>query len=209
MNSHRDQFDKEYFENGIISGRSLYENYRWIPQIAFERATLIKSLFPNSKVLDFGCAKGYVVHALRLLSTEAYGYDISDYAIDNCKEECKGFIFRENEKHCIPNVDLVYSKDVLEHVPKELLECELSWIRNICSKAFFLIPLGENGRYRIPEYAFDKTHVIIENEEWWCQQFITIGFIVTRFEYQIAGFKDRWFNHDRYGNGFFFLESKK
>lgn len=203
------KFDKNYFEDGIKQGISLYENYRWIPQIAFERATIIKNLFPKSSVLDFGCAKGYAVYALRLLNTEAYGYDISDYAIDHCKEECKEFLFKENEKYCIPNTDLVYSKDVLEHIPKEFLKQELAWIKSIGNKALFIIPLGENGRYRIPEYAFDKTHVIIENEEWWCQQFIAIGFVVTRFEYQIAGFKDRWFNHDRYGNGFFFLESKK
>ena len=89
MNSRK--FDKDYFENGIKTRVSLYENFRWMPWISLPFANLIKELYPNKSVLDYGCAKGFIVYALRLLNVEAYGYDPSKYAIDNCKEEVRKF----------------------------------------------------------------------------------------------------------------------
>ena len=36
----------------------------------------------GQKILDIGCAKGYLVKALRWLGRDAYGFDISDYALE-------------------------------------------------------------------------------------------------------------------------------
>ena len=43
----------------------------------------------NEKVLDFGCAKGFTVKALRLLGYKAYGVDVSEYAISQIAENTR------------------------------------------------------------------------------------------------------------------------
>lgn len=199
-----ESFDKEYFEDGIRTGKSLYEKYRWLPEIAFSRACIIKRLYPNMRILDYGAAKGYIVYALRLMGVDAYGYDISKYAIKNCKPEIKNYMYIN--KYGIPDIDIVFGKDTLEHIPYELIKDELGWIFDKCSRACFLVPFGENGRYRIGEYSYDRTHIICENEEWWTLLFRQAGFIIADFTHYFPGFKDNWISHHPYGNGVFFLE---
>jgi len=201
-----DLFDEEYFEDGIRSGKSLYENFRWMPQKSFPIAATIKELYPEKRILDYGCAKGFVVYALRLLGMDAFGYDISSYAINNCKPEVKQFIY--SNKQDLPMIDVIFGKDILEHLPYEHVDSELKWLNSICKEACFIIPFGSNGRYRIAEYGFDVTHVIAEDEEWWIKRFYKAGFVVDHFYYRVRGFKDNWISHDPYGNGIFLLSNK-
>lgn len=205
----KEYFDEDYYERGVSTGKSMYENYKWVPHIAFERACTLKTLYPNVKsVLDFGCAKGYVVYVLRLLGLDAYGYDISTYALDNCRPAVIPYIIR-NRSEIRPKFDLVYGKDVLEHIPENEINEEVYFLSSISKQAFFIVPFGDNGKYRISEYHKDKSHVIIKDEEWWAKLFLWHGFIIRGMSYNIPGFKDKWIAVNRYGNGFYFLESKR
>ena len=59
-------YDKNYYECGIESGKSLYTNYRWMPELTIPMCSrMIEHLKISSrdKILDFGCAKGYSVKA--------------------------------------------------------------------------------------------------------------------------------------------------
>jgi len=47
-------------------------------------------LKPGSKVLDVGCAKGFLVKDLLSLDIDAYGIDVSKYALLNCEPEVVG-----------------------------------------------------------------------------------------------------------------------
>ena len=49
----------------------------------------------NSKILDVGCGKGFLVYELKKLLPKAkiYGIDISKYALRNCKKEVKDSLF--------------------------------------------------------------------------------------------------------------------
>ena len=83
------KYDEDYFERGVETGKSLYSNYRWIPELTIPIcAELIMQLKigPEDTILDFGCAKGFIVKALRLLHREAYGVDISEYAIKQARK---------------------------------------------------------------------------------------------------------------------------
>lgn len=202
MNSHK--FDKDYFENGIATAKSLYENYQWMPSVSLPIANTIKKLYPNKSILDFGTAKGFLVYALTLLSVEVYGYDISKYALDNCKKEIQKLLF--NDKTKIPNVDVVFSKDVFEHLEYANVDDELKWLASICKEMMCIIPFGENGKYRIKEYGFDITHIIKENEDWWIKKFNLAGFQLKEFYYKFEDLKSNWYSHDEFGNGIFFLE---
>jgi len=47
-------------------------------------------LKPGDKVLDVGCAKGFLVKDLLALGIDAYGIDVSKYALMNCELEVVG-----------------------------------------------------------------------------------------------------------------------
>ena len=200
------RFDADYFINGIVKRKSLYSNFRWLPHISFPIASTIKRIYPNKTILDYGCAMGYVVYALRLLNVDAVGYDISRYAIENCKREVREYLYCD--KKDVPFAGVVFVKDVLEHIPYSIIDEELKWIHDRCKEALFIIPLGENKQYRIPEYAFDRTHIIIENEEWWAKRLAKCGFYIKELRYNIDGFKDNWREHHKYGNAIFMLECR-
>ena len=52
----------------------------WCPQ--FQKiAEKINSIYQPRTFLDVGCAYGYLVEALRDLGVDAYGVDVSEYAI--------------------------------------------------------------------------------------------------------------------------------
>lgn len=198
-------FGEDYFERGLETRISLYQNYRFMPHKVFPLANMLKEVYGERKViLDYGCAKGFLVRALRLLNIVAYGYDISQYALQHAKDGVKEYLF--HKKHDIPDVTVIFGKDVLEHIEKSKIDTELSWIRTHCLEACFVVPFGENKRYRIAEYGFDKTHLIIEDEEWWSQIFINNGFKINRFLYRLDGVKENWQSHHKYGNGIFFLK---
>lgn len=48
---------------------------------------IVDDLHPKT-VLDAGCAMGHLVAALRDLGVEAYGVDVSEYAILGCERMC-------------------------------------------------------------------------------------------------------------------------
>ena len=48
------------------------------------------NLKPGDKVLDVGCGKGFLVRDLLELGIDAYGMDVSKYALMNCEKEVIG-----------------------------------------------------------------------------------------------------------------------
>lgn len=195
------KFDKDYFENGIKTCKSLYENYRWMPTRSFPEAIDIKDMFgSHGTILDYGCAKGFLVKALRLLGVKAYGYDISEYAIAN---RCTKFACNDMREK---SYDTIVCKDVLEHVPKTKLRAVLREIYNKCNiGAFIVVPLADGFKYRIKEYEDDITHVIREDEEWWITQLRDAGFKILEFDYKCGAIKEKWTKKYPYGNGFFWV----
>ena len=203
MTSHKEKFNKDYFENGVEKGISLYENYRWMPQVSLPLANFIKQKYTNKKILDYGCAKGFLVHALRLLDVEAYGYDTSSYALKNCHPEVKKYL--HSQRGVLPQIHVIIVKDVLEHFTEQDLDKELKWMHGNCLQMMVVVPLGENNKYRIPEYGFDKTHILKKNEDWWIDKFRSNKFSIDEFYYKIDCIKRNWHNHHDYGNAIFFL----
>ena len=70
-----------------------------------------------------------------------------------------------------------------------------------------VIPMGDNGVYRIPEYHLEVSHLLIENEEWWRDQFEKKGWFVVKDCNHVAGLKDNWLYCEN-GNHVFVLEKK-
>jgi len=203
-----DFYDSEYFETGNESGKSLYKNYRWMPEATLQLAHRIiqfMELKPGTRVLDYGCAKGYLVKALRLLDMDAHGVDISAYAIDNCDPLVRKYVRQLPQittSFYDANYDLVICKDVLEHVSKTELKSVLQTISNLSSAVFIVVPLGNGTEYYIDEYENDKSHMIRENLIWWKNQITKSGCVVECIA-DTGYFKPNW-AHVPFANGVFY-----
>lgn len=85
------QFGREYFDGTREQGYGGYRyDGRWMP-IAQDIIWHF-GLKPGDRVLDIGCAKGFLMRDLQALGMEVHGLDISQYAIDNCHPEVTGKI---------------------------------------------------------------------------------------------------------------------
>lgn len=83
------QYGEMYFDGPREYGYGGYKyDGRWIP-VAKEIISRYK-LKPGDKVLDIGCAKGFLVKDLLSLGIDAYGIDISEYALKHCQPEVAG-----------------------------------------------------------------------------------------------------------------------
>jgi len=201
-------FNADYFERGLETGLSCYQNYRWMPELTVPMAmTLIDHLHipRGAKILDFGCAKGYLVKALRLLYRDAWGLDVSSYAIHNCDPAVGDYCVIPRKKHRLPfPFDFCVAKDVLEHINEDELENQ---VRSIVAETIFaVIPLGENESYRAPVNDLDVTHVICKPEEWWIGLFNKCGRRVVDFNFRIEGIKDSYYDNHPNAHGFFTLQ---
>lgn len=169
-----DPFDETYFQNGIAAGVSCYERYRWLAEETLGMCQSLIDQLPiilGQTTLDFGCSRGYIVRALGILHREAFGCDISRYAIENADPAVK-----ERVKLCdglsIPwegDFDWVLAKDVLEHLAPDDLPALLQNIAMKTKRIFVIVPLAEDGEYLVTKENWDITHQIREGIEWWVE----------------------------------------
>lgn len=200
-------FDEKYFEDGVRHRVSAYENYRWMPERTIREASSIINNIPFDNVLDYGCAKGFMVYAMRLLGKEAFGVDVSEYAVNNSHPKVRDYLSVIKSAEDIKGGwDLIIAKDVLEHIPKELLPETLAAFRRRCKHLFVAVPLGDGKRYRIREYEMDSTHIIREPEEWWLTTIVEAGFKIKYFDYQFHHLKENWTTNHPHGNAFIVAE---
>lgn len=209
------EFDCDYYENGVVTGKSCYLNYRWMPEMTIRMAYLIikhLNLKTEESVLDFGCAKGYLVKALRILDIPAYGCDISEYAINQVDGDVRSFCNFIEDSNCLfpfeRKFDWIISKDVLEHLSEQEIDAFLTQAQGTTEKMFHVIPLGDGEKFVVPEYQLDKTHKLAKTKEWWLEKFESFGWSMDVFSYNMKGIKDNWTGKYPFGNGFFILKRK-
>lgn len=182
----------------------MYENYRWLPELTIPLASALCEQLPipvGAKVLDFGCALGYLVKALRLLHRDAWGIDVSDYALSQAPEDVKPYV-RHADTTLPRDFDWVLAKDVLEHVRESEIDAVLGMLRHAGRRLWAAIPLGDGEKYVIPAYEEDVTHRIRRPIGWWCDRFIEADFYIESAVYRMPHIKEAWSDWPE-GNGFF------
>lgn len=207
-------FNKDYYENGVSSGISLYTNYTWMPELTIPMAFRIIEILgikENHTILDYGCAKGYLVRAMRLLYRNCYGVDISEYAVGEADSKISKYLSIMEDASGLKKLpfgiskfDFIIAKDVFEHISPEELKKVIANIRDISNCLFVIVPLGDGEKYYETAYEFDRTHIIREDVSWWTDQFIDAGFSVDKLDYRVTGIKDNW--KEKRGNGIFILK---
>lgn len=138
------KFDKEYFDGNRLTG---YGGYSYNPKFWTDTVTHIANhyeLSDSSKILDIGCAKGFMMHDLKKLipGAEVLGIDISGYAKSNAIEDMRNNITVGNANN-LPYeddyFDLVIAINTLHNLP--LIDCKQAFkeINRVSKKDSFVM----------------------------------------------------------------------
>ena len=121
------KFDEEYFDGERLTG---YGGYNYHPRFWTETVSFMKEVYglnDSSRVLDVGCAKGFMMHDLSLIipQAEIVGVDISSYAKEHAIETMKDNIYIASANN-LPfeddYFDLVIAINSLHNLP--LIDCK-------------------------------------------------------------------------------------
>lgn len=130
-----------------------------------ETVQKILALKPES-VLEVGCGLGFVVKLLREAGIRhSWGIDVSWWAVEHAVTEgvSQGSVLS------LPAVDfqwdLVFSMDLLEHIPAADLDQAISELQRVGKRNFHLISCGSLANDR------DATHVTMHKIDWWQKRF--------------------------------------
>lgn len=162
-------FNEEYYKN--CCGPIDYKDEHFAKFFGDIADKIVEDLHPKT-VLDAGCAMGYLVAALRDRGVEAWGIDISEYAISNVREDIKPYCVVGSLTEKLPSslpekFDLVITIEVIEHMYEEDGKRA---IKNLCSLADRIVFSSSADDY--DEY----THYNVQQREYWAYAFAEQGF---------------------------------
>ena len=140
----------------------------------FEDTTaFLSAMFPQaSSFLDAGCAKGFLVKALRNRGKEAWGFDCSSWAIRHAVQSAVPFLQTGSAESVDPGrlFDLTLAFDMLSQLTETQALEFLIRARKWTSGGFLaIISLSQ------PADSRDLSHVSLHNRDWWHQLFLKAG----------------------------------
>ena len=160
-----ENFDAYYFAIGC--GRPYQRDAQWLDFFG-NIADRIKGDIQPASVLDAGCAWGFLVEALRQRGIEAFGLDISEYAIQNVHADIKPYCRVGSVTDPFPRkYDLIVCIEVLEHLPKAQAE---QAIINFCLHSEDVLFSSTPFDYK------ESTHFNVQPPEYWAELFARQGF---------------------------------
>lgn len=131
-------FDKKYFSSGS------YKNYekeisRWVPYVAKKISNIINK--KNAKILDVGCAQGYLIAALQNnYNYSVKGVDFSSYAVKKSEMSVRKKISQGdilNLSFRKDSFDAVICLDVINYLEKDEIAKAIKNLTKIAKEYIF------------------------------------------------------------------------
>lgn len=162
-------FNENYYK--FCCGELPYDDPAWLPFFENVADQIVKDWNP-SLVLDVGCAMGHLVSALRDKGVDAYGIDISPYAINKVRKEHQAYCRVWSALDPLPqdfpqHFDLITTIEVVEHLHEEEGDC---FIQNLCAFTDVIIFSST------PEDFTEATHFNVQQPEYWLKRFAKQSF---------------------------------
>lgn len=158
-------FDEAYYANNL--GMAYDRSKPWLDLFAGFSQRIVTELRPT-RTLDVGCAWGLLVEALRDRGVEAYGYDISEFAISQVAGAAEGHCqVRSATQPIEGRYDLITSIEMVEHMNAEDGRTALSHMASA------------TDRILLSTTPFDyeeSTHFNVQPPEYWAQIMADLGF---------------------------------
>ena len=140
---------------------------KWVGVFATIADGIVREINPQ-RVLDVGCAMGFLVEALRDRGVDAYGLDLSPHAIaqvrDDIKPYCRvGSMLEESPAR----YNLVVCHEVIEHLPAEHADAAVA---RLCAASDDILFSST------PDHFGEETHLNVRPPEYWAGLFARHGF---------------------------------
>jgi ADP-heptose:LPS heptosyltransferase len=167
-------YGADYFEHGVTSNWKNgyhWENFQGLFRAA---AAFLLEMFPeSSSFLDAGCAKGFLVRALREKQKEAWGFDVSGFAIERAGETSAYLrVAGVDDVQWEQPVDVLVAMDLFSHLTEAQASAFLKRARGWTRMGLLAtIPTVEDFRAG----NRDLTHVTRQNRKWWHNLFREAG----------------------------------
>ncbi len=166
------EYGYNYFDNpdyGVGYGGYRYDG-RYAASV--ERMIAHYRLAPGARVLELGCAKGFILYEFLKRGMRVAGIDLSDYAVRNAVPEVRPHIVHgscERLPWDTGSFDFVYSKETLPHLTESQVTMAVREALRVCgTDAIFLeIQVGEDERAHRLMQAWDGTHQCLRSADWW------------------------------------------
>ena len=185
-------YGADYFEHGLTSNWK--NGYHWesFQGLFRDTAAFLLETFPEaSSFLDAGCAKGFLVRALRERQKEAWGFDASSFAIERAGETSPYLrVAGVDDVEWDRPVDLLVAMDLFSHLTDQQASTFLQRARGWTRMGLLAtIPMGDDFR---PGNR-DLTHVTRQNRQWWHNLFRAAGW---RQDGRMLGLQQTCQRHD-------------
>lgn len=142
-------------------------NPHWLRFFDRVAAHIVESVAPQT-VLDVGCAHGFLVERLRERGVEAYGFDISAYAVGQAHESIKPHVWQASATDELSDrYDLITCIEVLEHLTPD---DGASAIANLCAHTDRVLFSST------PDDRTEPTHINVQPPKYWRWHFARNGF---------------------------------
>jgi SAM-dependent methyltransferase len=180
---HRIQRDYRDFGEAYFDAEDgVYQGYAYDGRYADAARKLVQTydLKPGSRVLELGCAKGYVLVELQKLGMDVKGIDASKYAVENCHPDLTGRVEcrRLGASLALPDqsYELVFAKELLPHLhPWHALQLA-AHISRIGRAAYLEIQVAESEESARLMKQWDPTHQTCKGRDWWKRQLQSAGY---------------------------------
>lgn len=158
-------YDRFYYERAC--GTAYARDEKWLGYFGAIADRIAADLKPKT-VLDVGCAWGFLVESLRDRGIEAYGVDVSEFALEQARPDIRPHLSLGSVLEPFPKqrYDLVVCMEVLEHLPKE----------KAAPAVANLARHGEEVLFSSTPVDFSEaTHFNVEPVDYWVEQFARHG----------------------------------
>lgn len=137
-------FDRQFWDGDRRFG---YGGYSYDGRWATMARQLIEyyKLQPGARILDVGCGKGYLLYEFtRLLpGCQVTGFDVSEYAVDQAKEEVKDRLFIHDAGKPFPfedkQFDLAISLNAIHNLALPELAVGLTELNRVGRNAYLVV----------------------------------------------------------------------
>jgi len=158
------EYGREYFDT---YGHLGYSREIWLESFRGMADQIVRQINPR-RVLDVGCAKGFLIECLRDRGVEAYGFDISEYAVNEARPDVRPYCWVGSAANSInERYDLITCIEVCEHLPEpEANEA----VRQMASHSDMVLFSSSPGHFDEPTHL--NVHPVID----WLRLFAQFSF---------------------------------
>jgi SAM-dependent methyltransferase len=169
----KEKYGKKYFESinyvNYLDRKNKYIKHAEDIKQLLESVSLLN---PNSKILDYGCAVGFLLEGFKKQGyNNIHGFDISEWALEQCKN--KNLNVFENFQH--ESFDLITALDVFEHMTDKEIKSALNYFNT--DTLLVRIPCSVDGEdYHLDISKLDPTHCNCKTKNGWKKLFKSLGY---------------------------------